>query len=478
MKKEKNQIKESIQRQERNQEIRETIVAASTPLGVGAVGIVKLSGRDSIEIASKVCKLRSGKKIQKLPSFKLTLCDIIDDNNKALDEGLVVLMREPFSYTRENVVEIQVHSSTLIIQKIIQICIIKGARLAEPGEFTKRAFLNGRISLNQAESIAEIVKAQSEKALYSLYQNLRGMFGEKISEWQKSLILIQANIQVECDFSDRIGTSDIKNSIIEEINTIRQNIKQQYDKSKKFQNLQNGLLVVICGKPNVGKSSLLNAILGKERAIVTPIPGTTRDAIEELFLIEGFPFRFVDTAGIRESQNYIEKIGINKTKKYLEEAHLVIVIFDRSQELNNEDYMLVDLVRKKPNIIVLNKSDLASKIEIKDVKKLYPEEPIIEISALSGKGIDGLLDKIIEKVKIIKDNYDEDYLAINLRQQNELFKTAAFLEQAQKSLEEGFPIDLISIDIDGALRCLKRISGEDIDKDIVNSIFTNFCIGK
>jgi tRNA U34 5-carboxymethylaminomethyl modifying GTPase MnmE/TrmE len=236
MKKEKNQIKESIQRQERNQEIRETIVAASTPLGVGAVGIVKLSGRDSIEIASKVCKLRSGKKIQKLPSFKLTLCDIIDDNNKALDEGLVVLMREPYSYTRENVVEIQVHSSTLIIQKIIQICIIKGARLAEPGEFTKRAFLNGRISLNQAESIAEIVKAQSEKALYSLYQNLRGMFGEKISEWQKSLILIQANIQVECDFSDRIGTSDIKNSIIEEINTIRQ-IELRYNLNEK--NLSN-----------------------------------------------------------------------------------------------------------------------------------------------------------------------------------------------------------------------------------------------
>jgi len=445
---------------------------------VGAVGIVKLSGNDSIEIASKVCRLRSGKEIKKLHSFKLALCDVIDNNNKALDEGLVVLMREPFSYTRENVVEIQVHSSPLIIQKIIQICIIKGARLAEPGEFTKRAFLNGRISLNQAESVAEIVKVQSEKALYSLYQNLRGMFGEKITEWQKGLALIQAKIQVECDFSDRIGATDLQITFAKEINTIRQNIRQQYDRSKKFQNLQNGLLVVICGKPNVGKSSLLNAIIGKERSIVTPIPGTTRDAIEELFLIEGFPFRFVDTAGIRESQSYIEKIGIDKTKKYLEEAHLVIVLFDQSQEINREDYTLVDLVRKKPHIIVLNKSDLTSKIEKKDVNELYPQEKIIKISALSGKGIDRLLDQIIEKVQLIKDNYDEDYLAFNLRQQNELFKASTFLEQAQKSLEEGFPIDVVSIDIDEALRCLKRINGEDIDKKVVDSIFNNFCVGK
>ncbi|NLJ50342.1 MAG: tRNA uridine-5-carboxymethylaminomethyl(34) synthesis GTPase MnmE [Candidatus Atribacteria bacterium] len=456
----------------------ETIVAASTPLGVGAIGIIKLSGKGSIEVVSKVCRLRSGKEIKKLPNFKLALCDIIDNNGKALDEGLVVLMREPFSYTREDVVEIQVHSSPLIIQKIIQLCINNGARLAEPGEFTKRAFLNGRLSLNQAESIAEIVKTQSEKALYSIYQNLRGIFGEKISEWQKSLVFIQASIQVECDFSDRMGASNIQNTIINEINDVWQNIKQQYDRSKKFQNLKDGLLVVICGKPNVGKSSVLNSIIGKDRAIVTPIPGTTRDAIEELFLIEGFPFRFVDTAGIHESKNFIEKIGIEKTKKYLEEAHLVIVIFDRSQNLQNEDYKIVDLVRKKPHILVLNKSDLTSKIEKKEINQLYPGEQVIEISALSGEGIDRLMDTIIEKVKIIKENYDEDYVAINLRQQNELLKASTFLEQAKKSLEEGVPVDLISIDIDEALRCLKRINGEDIDEKIIESIFNKFCIGK
>jgi len=478
MKKEEIQFSENVQQLKINKKMSETIVAASTPLGVGAIGIVKLSGKDSIDVASKVCRLRSGREIKKQPNFKLALCDIIDANGKALDEGLVVLMRGPFSYTREDVVEIQVHSSPLIIQKIIQLCIIKGARLAEPGEFTKRAFLNGRLSLNQAESIAEIVKAQSEKALYSLYQNLRGIFGEKINEWQKSLVFIQASIQVECDFSDRIDASDIQNTIVNEINAVCQNIKKQYDRSKKFQNIKNGLLIVICGKPNVGKSSLLNAIIGKDRAIVTPIPGTTRDAIEELYLIEGLPFRFVDTAGIHESQNDIEKIGIEKTKKYLEEAHLVIVTFDRSQELESEDYKIVDLVRKKPHILVLNKSDLTSKIEKKEINQLYPGEKIIEISALSGKGIDRLMDIIIEEVKKIKDNYDEDYLAINLRQQNELLKASLYLEQARKSLEEGVPIDVVSIDIDAALRCLKRINGEDIDEKILDTIFKNFCIGK
>ena len=478
MKKRGNQIKENIQRQEKSLKFSETIVAASTPLGVGAIGIVKLSGKNSIEIASKVCRLRSGKDIKKLSNFKLVLCDILDGNNKALDEGLIVLMRGPFSYTREDVVEFQVHSSSFIIQKIIQLCMEKGARLAEPGEFTKRAYLNGRISLNQAESVAEIVKAQSEQALYSLYKNLRGSFGEKLTEWQKNLVLIQANIQVDCDFLDGIITSELKNSIINEINTIRQDIKKQYIRSKKFQSLQQGLLIVICGKPNVGKSSLLNAIIGKERAIVTPIPGTTRDAIEEVFLIDGFPFRFVDTAGIHESQDYIEKIGIDKTRKYLEDAHLVIVIFDRSQELQDEDYRIVDLVKKKPHILVLNKSDLIPKIEIKNINKLYPQENIIEISALSGRGIDKLMEKIVEKVNIIKNNYNEDYLVINYRQQKELQKAYKFLGQALNSIKEGFPMDVVSIDIDEVLKCLKRINGEDVDQDIINSIFTTFCIGK
>jgi len=477
MERRKTLISENPYQQEKNHNIEDTIVAAATPLGVGAIGIVKLSGPRSIEIGAHLCHPRSGKEVSKLPNFKMTLCDIYDPKNKmALDEGLIVLMRGPFSYTREDVVEIQVHGGPLIIKKIIQLCLDLGARLAEPGEFTKRAFLRGRLDISQAEAVAELVKAYSEKALMSSYRSLRGLFGEKVSSWQKQLVFVQAYIQAECDYPD-VMIDDIHLFISEKLYAILQEIEIQYDRSKRFQVLQKGYLVVICGKPNVGKSSLLNSIIGEGRAIVTQFPGTTRDAIEEIIQIDGYPFRLVDTAGIRESQDYIEKIAIDKAREYLEDAHLIVVIFDRSQELQEEDYRIVELVKKKPHLIALNKSDLNPKLDQSQISQLYPGEEVIEISALYGKGIDVLVQKIVDTV-CCKEEIEEDFYAINNRQQKELSRTASYLRNAIQSLQSGYPIDIISLDIDQALRCLKRINGEDIDRDIIDTIFKSFCIGK
>ena len=478
MKKRKTPILKNHVLQEKTHNIDDTIVAVATPLGVGAIGIIKLSGKHSIDIISGFCRTRSKRDISRLPNFKLTLCDIFDTElHQALDEGLIVLMRGPFSYTREDVVEIQIHSNPFIVQRIVQICIDHGARLADPGEFTRRAFMNGRIALSQAEAVAEMVKAQSEQALICSFRSLQGLFGEKITLWQKSLVSIQAYIQAECDFPGHF-IDDIQTLISKEINAIVEDIEKQYDRSKKYQLMQHGFLVMICGKPNVGKSSLLNSILGKDRAIVTPIPGTTRDAIEEVIQIDGFPFRFVDTAGIRESHDTIEKIGIDKARQYLEEAHLVIVIFDRSQDLQDEDYKIVELVKQKPHIIVLNKSDLMPKLDISQIGTLYPRKNIIEISALSGNGVDDLIHAIIEETRWMKNDYENDYFAINTRQQKELSQSVKYLGNVMQALEMDYPIDILSLDIDYALRCLKRINGEDIDQDILDTIFTSFCLGK
>lgn len=455
----------------------DTIVAIATPPGVGAIGIVRLSGRDAVPIASRLFRSRAGKRVEDFRSFRMYLGEVVDPRTgKPLDEALCVVMRAPKSYTCEDVVEFHLHGGPLVVRKVLEMCLQEGARLARPGEFTERAFLNGRIDLLQAEAVATLVRARSEKVLELSLRHLKGAFGGKVEEWKRRLLLLEAHIEASCDFLD-VPAEGIEEHIQKELTALALEIKEELDRSKRLQPLEEGMLVVIAGKPNVGKSSLLNLLVGKERAIVTPFPGTTRDAIEEFVLLEGFPFRFVDTAGLRESEDPVERIGVERTRTYLERADYVLVVFDRSQPLGKEDREIADLVRSRPHLVVLNKSDLPQVLTRKDVEALYPGESILEVSALTGEGREELLSTLVRYAQE-RLGPEEDLVLLTVRQREELEGILRCLQEAQQAQASGAPLDVLGVLVNEALLGMQRLTGERVDEQLLDTIFTHFCIGK
>lgn len=455
----------------------DTIVAIATPPGVGAIGIVRLSGREAVSIASRLFRSRSGKKVEDFQSFRMYLGVVVDPKTgRPIDEALCVVMRAPKSYTREDVVELHLHGGPLVVRKTLEICLQEGARLARPGEFTERAFLNGRIDLLQAEAVATLVRACSEKVLELSLRHLQGAFGGKVREWEKKLLLLAAHIEASCDFLD-VALEGEEEYIRNTITTLFLEIKEELDRSKRLKPLEEGMLVVIAGKPNVGKSSLLNLLVGKDRAIVTPFPGTTRDAIEAFVLLQGFPFRFVDTAGLRESEDPVERIGVEKAREYLGRADCVLVVFDRSQPLEKEDRELAKLVRSRPHLVILNKSDLPQVLTREEVEALYPGELIIEISALTGEGRESLLSALVRFAQ----EYigpEEDLSLLTVRQREELEGILKVLEEAKQAQESGAPLDVLGVLVGEALSGMQRLTGERIDEKLLDTIFSHFCIGK
>lgn len=455
----------------------DTIVAIATPPGVGAIGIVRLSGRDAIPIASRLFRARSGKRVEDFRSFRMYLGEVVDpETERPFDEALCVVMRAPKSYTREDMVELHLHGGPLVVRKALEVCLQEGARLARPGEFTERAFLNGRIDLLQAEAVATLVRARSEKVLELSLRHLKGAFGGKVKEWERRLILLEAHIEASCDFLDvsgEWGEGDIRR----EIASLAEDIATELARSKRLKPLEEGMLVVIAGKPNVGKSSLLNLLVGKDRAIVTPFPGTTRDAIEEFVLLEGFPFRFVDTAGIRESDDPVERMGVERAKSYLERADCVLIVFDRSQPLDDDDLELAELVRSRPHFVVLNKSDLPPVLTREDVETLYPGEPILEVSALTGEGREPLCAALVDYAQRTI-GPEEDVSLLTVRQREELEGILEVLREAQRAQEEGAPLDVLGILLGEALAGMQRLTGAQVDEKLLETIFSHFCIGK
>ncbi|MCX7730383.1 MAG: tRNA uridine-5-carboxymethylaminomethyl(34) synthesis GTPase MnmE [Candidatus Caldatribacterium sp.] len=444
---------------------------------MGAIGIVRLSGRDAVPIASRLFRSRAGKRVEDFRSFRMYLGEVVDPRTgKPLDEALCVVMRAPKSYTCEDVVEFHLHGGPLVVRKVLEMCLQEGARLARPGEFTERAFLNGRIDLLQAEAVATLVRARSEKVLELSLRHLKGAFGGKVEEWKRRLLLLEAHIEASCDFLD-VPAEDIEEHIQKELTALALEIKEELDRSKRLQPLEEGMLVVIAGKPNVGKSSLLNLLVGKERAIVTPFPGTTRDAIEEFVLLEGFPFRFVDTAGLRESEDPVERIGVERTRTYLERADYVLVVFDRSQPLGKEDREIADLVRSRPHLVVLNKSDLPQVLTRKDVEALYPGESILEVSALTGEGREELLSTLVRYAQE-RLGPEEDLVLLTVRQREELEGILRCLQEAQQAQASGAPLDVLGVLVNEALLGMQRLTGERVDEQLLDTIFTHFCIGK
>ena len=450
----------------------DTIVALATPPGIGAIGVIRLSGKDAIQITNQVFR---GKDLSTLPSHTIHF-GTIRDEKKILDEVLVSVFLEPHSYTRENVIEISCHGSQFIIRQIIQLLIRNGARLAEPGEFTKRAFLNGKFDLAQAEAVADLVASDSNAAHMAALNQMRGGFSEEIRKLREKLIHFASMIELELDFSEEdvefASRNDLRKLVLE-LNHVISHLMESFNLGNV---IKNGVPTVIAGKPNAGKSTLLNALLNEEKAIVSEIAGTTRDFIEDVIHIESISFRFIDTAGIREARDKIEEIGVERTKQKMKEASLILYLFDLKEEnlieINEEIDKLENL--GIPFIKVGNKIDLVPP-SLLDALKIDKE--FVFISAKNRDNLDVLKNKIIAKVNI-EGFKTGDTVVTNLRHYESLYQTQQALKDVIKGLDKGVTGDFLAMDIRQSLHYLGEITGEITTDDLLRNIFSKFCIGK
>lgn len=456
----------------------DTICAIATPIGEGGVAIIRISGEKSLEIASKVFVGKSKKDIKEMKTYTMRYGTINDiDTNEIIDDVIISFMKMPRSYTGENVVEVNCHGGVVATNRVLNQIVKAGARLAEPGEFTKRAFLNGRIDLSQAEAIMDIITAKTELSMKSAMMQSNGSLSREIGELRKYLLNVLALIEYAVDFTeddedvvDDNLITQIKDGIGKTLSRVN-NLLKNADEGKI---IRDGLNVVIVGKPNVGKSSLLNALLKEKRAIVTDVPGTTRDVIEEYINLDGIPIRITDTAGIRDTEDTVEKIGVEKSKQKIEEADLIILMLDTSREIDEEDRLIIDSIKNKKYIVLLNKVDLQNKLNDNIVESL---ENKIEISAKTGFGLENLKDEI--KKLFFNGEIDTESLIIsNTRHKQALYRTLENCNKALERLEADEYLDLISIFVTAAMRALGEITGDELEEDVLNKIFSEFCVGK
>lgn len=454
-----------------------TIAAISTAVGEAGIGIVRISGKKSLEIGNKIFKGKVVEELNESHNRKLNYGHIVD-NEKIIDEVLMVFMKGPSTYTKEDMVEIYCHGGIISVKNVLQLILNSGARLAEPGEFTKRAFLNGRLDLSQAEAVMDMIKAKTDKSFEASLDQLEGSLSKKIKEIRNILLEMVAHVEVSIDFPDQ----DVEEITYDELRSSANKIKQEIEKllatSDRGKILREGLNTVILGKPNVGKSSLLNAILRENRAIVTDIPGTTRDIIEEYVNIDGIPLRIIDTAGIRDTDDIVEQIGVDRAKETVLDADLIIAVFDASRELSDEDYQIIDLIKDKKTIIILNKTDLPSKYDENDFKSILNNKEVIVASITSGIGLENLEKSIKNMFYGGEIEIDSDTLVTNIRHKNQLIKSLDNINNAIDDINMSVPIDCIEVDLRDCWENLGEISGDTIGEDILDKIFSEFCIGK
>ena len=402
----------------------------------------------------------------------------IVDNNEIIDEVLVTYFKKPKSYTTEDMCEINTHGGNIVTRKILELCLKNGANLAEPGEFTKRAFLNGRIDLLQAESVIDVINAKSEREAKTGIKQLEGILSKKINEIKQEILDVMVNVDVSIDYPEY----DVEEVTYQEISNMLTSVKEKLEKlEKSFDNgklIKEGIKTAIIGKPNAGKSSLLNAILKEDRAIVTEYEGTTRDTIEEFVNIEGIPLKLIDTAGIRNAKDEVEKIGIAKSREIAKEADLIIAIFDSTKELSSEDLEILNLIKGKKSIIILNKIDLNAILSENDDRFTNVSDNILKLSALNGEGLEKLYETISKMFSLNEINLDNEIVITNLRHKNLISKALINVKKSEEAIEQNMPVDIIAIFIKDILEDLGNITGDVVTDDIINEIFSKFCLGK
>lgn len=459
----------------------DTIAAISTPLGEGGIGVIRLSGKDSLKIAEGVFSSPKNRSLMNLKAYRMIYGNVINPlTGEKIDEVLVSVMRSPHSYTREDVVEINCHGGMVALRRVLEVVLRQGARLAGPGEFTQRAFINGRIDLSQAEAVIDLIRSRTDEGRRISLEQLQGGLSEKITAMRDKLVEICANVEAFIDFpEDEIETAEI-GELLGSIKDVRETLRtllKTYDEARFF---REGLSTAIVGRPNVGKSSLLNALLQRERAIVTELPGTTRDVIEEYLNISGLPVRIMDTAGIRDVWDVAEKEGVKRSLKSIESADLVIAVFDQSEPFAREDLELIEKIRDKNSIIVMNKRDLPCAIDRSSLSSFipHPSSLVLNISATKGDGLEELKEAISNSCLKDWKEEREGVVVTNIRHKTAIEHALTSLERAELALIEGRPIEILALELRDSMDSLGEIVGIVTAEDILNKIFSDFCIGK
>jgi tRNA modification GTPase len=454
----------------------DTIAAISTPRGEGGIGIVRISGDDSLDILAKIFKPKSAKKISELRNFSINFGQLLNEDNEVIDEVLVSIMKGPKTYTTEDIIEINCHGGYLVTEKVLELVLRNGARHAEQGEFTRRAFVNGRIDLTQAEAVMDLIHSKTEQNISLSLNQLRGDLREQISVLKKLLLDVAAHVNVVLDYPEEGIDDPLPDNLVDNLKEVldtSQELINSYDKGKM---IKEGIKTAIVGKPNVGKSSLLNALLREERAIVTHIAGTTRDVIEEVINVNGIPLVIIDTAGIRDTEDVVENIGVKKSKEQIDKADLILFVLDSSKDIEAEDFEIYNSVSDKKVIGILNKTDLDKVI---DLSKLDKIQNWIEVSAKESFGIKEMEDQIAKYIvnADLKDS-SEKLMITNVRHKTALEKTNDAVKNIFETIDMGLPMDLIAVDLKEALDALSEVTGEISTEDLLDHVFSNFCVGK
>ena len=456
----------------------DTIAAISTPVGEGGISIVRISGDDAIKVAQRIYQ---GKNLEKVASHTINYGHIIDpDTKQEVDEVMVSVMRAPHTYTREDVIEINCHGGLLATNRILQLVLSYGARMAEPGEFTKRAFLNGRIDLSQSEAVMDLIRAKTDKSMKVALNQLDGDLSRLIRHLRKDILDVLAQVEVNIDYPEYDDVEEMTTKMLKEKATdIQQRIHSLLKTAKQGKVLREGLATAIIGRPNVGKSSLLNALLHEDKAIVTNVAGTTRDVIEEYVNVNGVPLKLIDTAGIRDTADTVEKIGVERSRKALDAADLVLLLIDNSAPLTAEDEKLLAATKDKQRIVILNKTDLPSQLDLDRLKELVGDAALIETSIVKHEGMDQLgaqishmfFDQGIESSQ-------NNVMVTNARHIGLLHQANDALSDVLKGIADGMPVDLVQIDMTRCWDLLGEITGDSYQDELLDQLFSQFCLGK
>ncbi|MDM5329529.1 tRNA uridine-5-carboxymethylaminomethyl(34) synthesis GTPase MnmE [Neobacillus sp. CF12] len=458
----------------------DTIAAISTPMGEGAIAIVRLSGDDSIKIADQIFRSVSGKRLTEVPTHTIHYGHLIDTKTEqVIEEVMVSIMRGPKTFTKEDVVEINCHGGIVSVNRVLQHVLAYGARLAEPGEFTKRAFLNGRIDLSQAEAVMDLIRAKTDRAMNVALGQMEGRLSKLIKGLRQEILEILAHVEVNIDYPEYDDVEEMTHKmLLQKAMYVRDELKKLLQTSQQGKILREGLSTVIVGRPNVGKSSLLNSLVQENKAIVTDIPGTTRDVIEEYVNVRGVPLRLLDTAGIRETEDIVERIGVEKSRQVLKEADLILLVLNYADAFTKEDENLFEAVKGMDVIVIINKTDLTPKIDMERVKELAEEHKIVTTSLLEDRGVDELEEAISSLFFAGSiESGDMTYVS-NSRHIALIGQSLNSIEEAIAGVEMGTPIDIVQIDITRTWELLGEVIGDSVHESLIDQLFSQFCLGK